>query len=209
MKGTPKIIFVQHCPKDVLGETSMLKPLEELAYRRLMDLYIQQEGELQDDDERLSYATKTGRKWIGIKTSLIINDKIYIENGFIKIKRCEEQLEKAYRLIAQKSHAGKTSAQKRKTLNTNRTEPTNVDTCEQTTAITDASTDASTNHQPITVERHLTDIGRIAASKAAPKWDLYLLMRIYNQGVSTRGIPDNADAAFPVWCACYTKGKEP
>lgn len=47
------------------------------------------------------------------------------------------------------------------------------------------------------------------AKKAAPGWDIYALIRKYNEGAEARGIPDNPPGAFIAWCGKYTKGKTP
>lgn len=61
------------------------------------------------------------------------------------------------------------------------------------------------------IERLLSDSGRAAAKLAAPGWDIYYIMRIYNQGVigGERDPPHHPDQAFPEWCKRYTKGKNP
>lgn len=58
----------------------------------------------------------------------------------------------------------------------------------------------------------LLDDSAISKAKAnAPGWDIYYLMRTYNQGVNSgkRSPPKSPNAAFPKWCASYTKGKKP
>jgi hypothetical protein len=61
------------------------------------------------------------------------------------------------------------------------------------------------------VEFYLDDDARIKARRAAPGWDIYRLMKIYNQGIKDglRKPPDFPEKAFPVWCARYTKGRPP
>ena len=60
------------------------------------------------------------------------------------------------------------------------------------------------------VQDKLTERGIQRAKEAAPGWDIYHLMNIYNEGIQQRGgVPDSADAAFPAWCKRYTKGKSP
>jgi uncharacterized protein YdaU (DUF1376 family) len=56
---------------------------------------------------------------------------------------------------------------------------------------------------------HLDDRALGRAKAKAPGWDIYFLMRTYNEGVSGRGIPDNPAGAFIAWCAKYTKGRPP
>lgn len=57
----------------------------------------------------------------------------------------------------------------------------------------------------------LSDQGLRAAKNAAPGWDIYHLMGVYNEGIHSgkREPPKAPDKAFPAWCARYTKGKSP
>jgi hypothetical protein len=59
------------------------------------------------------------------------------------------------------------------------------------------------------VGKHLSDDGWAAARRAAEGWDIHRLVQVYNGGITKRGVPRNADAAFPAWCASYTKGRPP
>lgn len=49
----------------------------------------------------------------------------------------------------------------------------------------------------------------VAAKKAAPGWDIYMLGSIYNEGAAQRGRPKFPAKAFAAWCKLYTKGKPP
>jgi len=61
------------------------------------------------------------------------------------------------------------------------------------------------------VDDLLHDNARQRARENAPGWSQQELMRVYDEGINdgSRPRPDNANAAFPVWCANYTKGKKP
>lgn len=61
------------------------------------------------------------------------------------------------------------------------------------------------------VDVYLTDQARDEARREAPGWDLQYLMRIYDEGINSgkRESPRKPCAAFPMWCASYTKGKTP
>ncbi len=112
-----KALFVEYCADDMLGGTLQMEPMAELAYRRICDMIYSTDDNLIDDDDVLKYSTKTGSKWKAIKFALIEQyDKIYLENGYIRQKKCTEKLDKSWSKIAQSSHAGKMSAQKRKYL---------------------------------------------------------------------------------------------
>lgn len=61
------------------------------------------------------------------------------------------------------------------------------------------------------MERLLDDNALQAARNAAPGWDIYYLCRTYDAGIAAgeRDPPKIPAAAFPKWCAAYTKGKSP
>ena len=62
MAGT-KVIHVDWEPRSAILAMQQLKPLEELAYRRILDLIYIHGNELIDDDAELGRMTKTGKKW--------------------------------------------------------------------------------------------------------------------------------------------------
>lgn len=64
---------------------------------------------------------------------------------------------------------------------------------------------------PFRIEHLLSDAGLEAAKAAAPGWDVYVLMRTYDEGVNSgkREPPSHPDKAFPAWIPSYTKGKRP
>lgn len=121
-----KALFVDWCPKDVLDGTQTLSPWEELAYRRLLDLVVVTGDALPDDDRRLAWLTKTGRRWPTIKAALIAADKIASENGKIRVAEAEAALQKTARKMVQKSLAGRASAASRKSLTEKDTDATDV-----------------------------------------------------------------------------------
>jgi len=67
------------------------------------------------------------------------------------------------------------------------------------------------DHGRFSVEHFLDDNSRQRAKENAPGWDVHFLMRIYDEGVNSgdRERPRQPAAAFPAWCARYTKGKKP
>lgn len=126
MSKTPKPVFIQWCASDALNGMLQLEPLEELAYRRIIDLIYVSNNSLEDNDRQLSYLTKTFKKWPSIKSRLIKLNKISIENGYIWNEKCSESLQKVDGFILQKSDAGKASA-KAKALKLQQTGATDVD----------------------------------------------------------------------------------
>ena len=105
-------LFVEYCAKDFLDGTQMLDPWEELAYRRVCDMIYATNDRLLDDDRKLAWATKTGRRWPAIKAALTSGEKpkLLIVDGRITNIRCQEALGTAARKIAQKVVAGRASA---------------------------------------------------------------------------------------------------
>lgn len=124
-----KPIYVSWCAKDALDGTLQLKPMTELAYRRILDMIYATGDALCDDDAVMQYATKTGAKWKSIKRELIeVHKKIYIEDGYIRNEVCTAKLEKSRENIAQKVWAGNSSAEARKALKNNNRGSTGVGT---------------------------------------------------------------------------------
>src|ERR1700733_11257954 len=102
----PQIISIPWMPKNALDGMLVLDAMEELAYRRIMDLIYVTEDNLVDDDKRLAWMTKTGRQWKRIKASLIAYGKIQIVDARICVTRCSVTLQETVNYIAQKQNAG-------------------------------------------------------------------------------------------------------
>lgn len=135
-----KVLFVEYCADDVLGGTANMDAMTELAYRRILDLIYSTNDRLLDNDS-LQYATKTGNKWKKIRKDLIeVFGKIYIEDGYIRNKRCSEKLQKSRNNIEQKKIAGKASAKTGKSLKN--IQPPRTDVPEA------VATDSRTNQEP-------------------------------------------------------------
>lgn len=65
--------------------------------------------------------------------------------------------------------------------------------------------------KPFRIEPLLCDADRDAARSAACGWDVYHLMRLYDEGINAgkREVPCLAGKAFVGWVKAYTKGKSP
>jgi len=127
-----KPIWVKWCPKDALDGMQTLGPWEELAYRRVLDLIYATGDNLPDDDRKMGWMTKVGSRWPSIKKTLIEDGKIAVSEGRITNHRCRDTLEKCQRFFDQKVVAGQASYAKRKSLENNKTTPTDVPTPEPT-----------------------------------------------------------------------------
>ncbi|MBL4761269.1 MAG: DUF1376 domain-containing protein [Gammaproteobacteria bacterium] len=140
------ILFVDWCASDVLKETQMLEPYEDLAYRIIMDFILSTNDNLPDDDRRLARLTKTFRKWKGIKQTLIDFNLIELENGFIRHKKVTSKLQHARKFYEQKRGAGIASAKKRKALKNKETKSTDVTTDVPTPEQANVQTTEATNY---------------------------------------------------------------
>ena len=89
-----KMNFVYYCADDMLNGTMTLSVEEELAYRRIVDLIYSTSNQLEDNG-RMSWMTKLEDKWQSVRDKLVSKNKIQIENGFIKVERCTEEIDKA------------------------------------------------------------------------------------------------------------------
>lgn len=77
-------VWIRWFPKDAMDGMAQLAPMEELAYRRILDLIITTGDALRDDDRALAWMTKAGRQWRAIKVRLIDMGKITVDAGFIR-----------------------------------------------------------------------------------------------------------------------------
>ena len=123
-----KALFVTWEPKAALDGVMQLDPWEELAYRRILDLIYVSGNRLVDDDKKLAWMTKTGSRWTRIRKTLFAGDapKLYVADGYVRNKKCDEKLAGIDQKVAQNRRAGKASAAKRKRLKNNETGATAV-----------------------------------------------------------------------------------
>jgi len=174
-------LFVDYCAKDFLDGTQLLGPWEELAYRRICDMIYATNDKLANDDDRLGWVTKTGKKWKSIKATLVNLGKIFItEDNRISNKRCQQTLVKSARKMAQKVAAGKASAASGKSLKNLNSHRTDVQT--------DVRTSVRTNY--ILKELNTQERGDIPPIPPLPP---------------KRRIDSDADPDFREWYAGYPR----
>ena len=101
-----KMNFVYYCADDMLNGTMTLSVEEELAYRRIVDLIYSTSNQLEDNG-RMSWMTKLEDKWQSVRDKLVSKNKIQIENGFIKVERCTEEIDKAKDNYSKKQKAAR------------------------------------------------------------------------------------------------------
>jgi uncharacterized protein YdaU (DUF1376 family) len=100
-------IRIDWYPSDALGGMTFLTVLEELAYRRIIDLLYVSCGELPDDDAVLAEATRTFADWPAVRAGLLKKGKIDIAGGALTNARCTEILNH----VAEKSEKARASGQ--------------------------------------------------------------------------------------------------
>lgn len=111
-----KPIWVRWYPKDALDGMTMLSPLEELAYRRLLDQMFVTGDQVPDDDRALAWSTKLGRGWPRVKSRLIELGKIRVSDGFIRNRRASEVCIETASFMSQRSAAGHASVASRRAM---------------------------------------------------------------------------------------------
>ncbi len=108
-------IHFKYQPEELLRETEQMRPLEELSFRRVLDLIVFCRNRLLDDDKELGRMTKTGDAWPDIKARLIGDHGVlYVsDDGYIRNVRYDEMWARVERVRRQRSRARKASAAKR------------------------------------------------------------------------------------------------
>ncbi len=112
--ASAKPIRFQYEPETTIREVEQMRAVEELAYRRILDLIILYRNRLIDDDTELGRMTKTGDAWPQIKARLVKDHgALYALDGFIRNVRYDEIWASVERSIHQKRAAGRASAARR------------------------------------------------------------------------------------------------
>jgi hypothetical protein len=139
-----------------------LTAMEELAYRRVLDLIFKTDDHLRDDDRVMPTATKTGRQWSVIKASLVAKGKIEIGGGLIRNARATETCTETREFRAQKRAAVTARHERGKALKNQEV----ASTCEGTYELTTVPT-----RQQRTIEESdsLRESGAVEPHRAAPK----------------------------------------
>ncbi len=108
-------IHFEYQPEQLLRETEQMRPLEELSFRRVLDLIVLCRNRLINEDVELGRMTKTGDVWPGIKARLVGDHGVlYVsDDGYIRNTRYDELWARVERVRRQKSAAGRASAAKR------------------------------------------------------------------------------------------------
>ena len=79
-----------------MNGTSRLTLEEEAAYLRVCLMIYSRGGPIEDDDRWIAGMCRVSlRKWRSLRSGLLDKEKFNIEDGMIRHKRCEFELEKA------------------------------------------------------------------------------------------------------------------
>src|SRR3954454_22450140 len=162
MTPTSTPLWVRWWPARALDGMMDLTAMEELAYRRVLDLIFKTDDHLRDDDRVMPTATKTGRQWSVIKASLVAKGKIEIGDGLIRNARATETCTETREFRAQKRAAVTARHERGKPLKNREIISTCVGTYELTTV--------PTRQQRTIEESHsLRESGAVEPHRAAPK----------------------------------------
>ncbi len=228
----------QFYPKDWLSSATiqMMPPEYEGAYIRLL-AYCWESGDcsLPDDDDALARLSRLGEGWLKGGCNLV--RKCFIPHpkkpGFLTNERLYNELQKQEVWRKKSSKGGKKSALKRaedkasarvveKCLvpNSNISSSSSSSSDKErfklhSTEITPREAEVLKNEKlnkgSFDVSHYFTDHTPEEARKAAPKWDIYHLVQVFNESVKSGRLtkPAHPAKAFVGWCKIYTKGKEP
>ena len=213
--------------KDALIAFSQLKAEEIGVLIQIINLIYAREEPIENDPAYIGKQCNIQKaKCARIIETLIQKNHIYInEKGMISKNRCEEELEKIRKKRRKRSEDGKKGAESRWN-----NEQYQLD--ENATAISDdmakiktnnnhrnktktnglaAGQEGGGNYKPYDIEIYLLEDDLEELKKHAPKWDIYALMKEYNQRINDgkKDPPHYPQQAFLAWVKVKTKGKPP
>ena len=126
---------------DYRAATAHLSNEEDLAYRRLLDMYYDTEKPLSDDVQWIARRIRIEPAIV----SIVLNDMFqHTNNGWVH-ERCEQEIQQYQAFTEKRSLAGKASAERRKN-----TRSTPV---QQVFNNLDASVQLTTNQEPLTINQ--------------------------------------------------------
>ena len=215
---------------DYSRKTQHLSTVEHGAYLLLIAHYWNTGQPLPDNDDILRRITRTTTKqWKAMSPAI---RAFFNKSGDnLHHERVDDELRKTLGVSTLQSSRAKEGWKTKKNQQPDDASGNHAAMQTKTTPLSDKNSNtltSSNNKHPLTpskgaakaagvvlevvwkgIDACLSDAHREAAKRAAPGWDMYHLMNVYDQGVATRGIPRIPAAAFIAWCANYTKGKSP
>ena len=105
---------------DYISNTHYLDLYEDLAYRRMMDLYYQKEEPLPNDIEKIAKMIRMREQLDAVES--ILNEFFILDDGVWRHTRCDAELAKIY----EKSEKARASANARHSRNKPKQKPTEI-----------------------------------------------------------------------------------
>ena len=179
-------------PKDALDGMMQLSPWAELAYRRIIDMIYTSGNKLEDDDESLVWSTKCGTHWEAAKRELVKKGKIYVLDGLIRNKKCDDVLKEVAAYRAARSRAGLASAEARNPLGKKKPVVTPVDDVLQHKGnqSTDTVREEERKKEPSLSERGSDDV--VPIDRGAGRDEPRAMAAIWNKFALENGLPQVA-----------------
>ena len=233
-----RLFRIDFYPQDWIIDTGRLTLEERGLYIQIVSLIYANRGAIENDAAWIAGVSGCSvRKAKSIISQLEARGVIQISGSKITQKRAENELKSKREHLEVSSKGGRKSAETRakdKEIN-------DVASTDDTKSVGTSTPTPPPNpkeedkpHTPLGVS-HETDRGGAGVLKSgdgkvefrlepfidgeaimearlnAPGWDIYHLMRVYDEGVNdgSRPRPQHPAKAFPAWCKLYTKGKPP
>ncbi len=112
--------FYKRDPDRALAGMAELTLKQRGAYNSIIDLLYSRDGDVPDDDARVSRMIACHwREWVAVKKDLIALGKIWVEGGKLHAKRVQETIKDASRFSQEQSMRASRGWQARKNVNEN------------------------------------------------------------------------------------------
>lgn len=165
-----EIKWYKRDPDAALTGMMQLTLEERGAYNTVLDLIYSRANRLEDDDYMIAgFCRVDVRIWRRIRAKLIKEEKLYIEDGFVRNERADSEVIKASKLIENASAAGKASAEKRR-----------------------RSRGDAVQHTPLSTAASVMDAPQQPADGQAGKCDV---AQNENNGIATSGVSTDTQRA--------------
>lgn len=221
-------------PGDYSKDTAHLSMLEHGAYILLLDHYYStgpidtkqcnSNASLMPDHSRIYRIAGAHTKEETQAVDNVIMYFFYLKDGFYHQKRADEIIQKQKESYEKRSNAGSKGGKAKASSNAT-TMPQHSSSNQNHNQIYTKTPNTVLNRargvesfeeglgfsSVFRIENFLTDEELIDARMAANGWDIYGLMRTYDEGINSgkRAAPKIPGAAFLGWIPKYTKGKRP
>jgi len=229
--GSDNIFRIDFYPKDWLIDTSRLPPDIRGNFIQIVCLIYAQGGAIENDNKWIAGVCGCSSRLVKSHVDYLVENNFLIlqKNGKLSQKRAENELKTKRTHLERSSNGGRTSSENKRQSNKNsdlassesdfpvrtpsplpsilkhQSKPTAREETEQGVLKMEGG------KKNFSIDRYLTDPDRELARKAAPRWDIHHLSRVYDEGINsgTRPAPKHPARAFIAWLPIYTKGKIP